>query len=166
MVMELGPPLSKSFTNISRFYVPTDSEHKFHKAGNLVTHRIQTRDPWLRTTDWATTEWGFPWWRKLAVQLIMGSLQNFLYLSKKSWNKPGDILLPWNCGSVLKSSTHNPEKHQSPIEQKPTNNGLIIYKHSARSKLHNIAPEKTKRKLPRPWGGTRKFLTHLTPSFP
>ena len=33
MVIELGPPVSESSTRISKFYAPTDSEHKFRKAG-------------------------------------------------------------------------------------------------------------------------------------
>ena len=32
-VIELGPPVSKSSTRISKFYAPTDSEQKFHKTG-------------------------------------------------------------------------------------------------------------------------------------
>ena len=32
-VIELGLPVSESSTKISKFYAPTDSEHKFHKAG-------------------------------------------------------------------------------------------------------------------------------------
>ena len=32
MVIELGPPTSESSTGISKFYNPTDSEHKLHKT--------------------------------------------------------------------------------------------------------------------------------------
>ena len=32
-VIELGSPVLEPFTKISIFYVPTDSKHKFHKAG-------------------------------------------------------------------------------------------------------------------------------------
>ena len=31
--MELGPPVLESSTKISKFYAPTDFEHKFHKTG-------------------------------------------------------------------------------------------------------------------------------------
>ena len=31
-VIELGPPVLESSTRISKFYDPTDSEHKFHKT--------------------------------------------------------------------------------------------------------------------------------------
>ena len=31
-VIELGPPVSESSTRISKFYNPTDSEHKLHKT--------------------------------------------------------------------------------------------------------------------------------------
>ena len=33
MVIELVPPVSESSTKISKFYAPTDSEHKFNKMG-------------------------------------------------------------------------------------------------------------------------------------
>ena len=32
MVNELGPPVLKSSTRISKFYAATDSEHKFYKT--------------------------------------------------------------------------------------------------------------------------------------
>ena len=31
MGIELGPPVLKSLSRISKFYIPTDSEHKFNK---------------------------------------------------------------------------------------------------------------------------------------
>ena len=32
MAIELGPLVPESSTNISKFYTPSDSGHKFHKA--------------------------------------------------------------------------------------------------------------------------------------
>ena len=31
MVIKLGPPVLESFTRISKFYEPSDSEHKFYE---------------------------------------------------------------------------------------------------------------------------------------
>ena len=45
-----------------------------------------------------------------------------------------------------------PGYDQLAIEQKSTTIGLIIYKHSTRTKLRHLAREKTGGKLPNPWG--------------
>ena len=43
------------------------------------------------------------------VQLLMGTVLRFyIHTPIKSWNNPGDISLPWNCASALKSNTHHP----------------------------------------------------------
>ena len=44
-----------------------------------------------------------------------------------SWNNPGDISLPGNCASVIKSHTHHSD--QLPKKQKPITIDLIVYKH-------------------------------------
>ena len=46
-----------------------------------------------------------------------------------SWDNPGDISLPGNCASVIKSHTHHSEQHQLPTKQKPITIDLIVYKH-------------------------------------
>ena len=44
---ELGTPVSESSTKISKFYDPTDSEHKLHKTRikKLAMHRGQNGIP-------------------------------------------------------------------------------------------------------------------------
>ena len=56
----------------------------------------------------------------------------------KSWNNPGDFSLPRNCASVMKSHTHHSKYSQPPIKQKPTTIDLIIFKHSAHTKLCHL----------------------------
>ena len=48
---------------------------------------------------------------------------------------------------------------------KSTTIGLIIYRHSTRTKLRQLAGEKTEGKLPNPCGNTRKSWAHLPSSF-
>ena len=36
MAIELGEPVSKSSTRISKFYTPADSEHKFDKTETKI----------------------------------------------------------------------------------------------------------------------------------
>ena len=50
IAIELGPPMSESSSKISKFYVPTDSEHKLNKT---------------RIENWPPIEFklGFPWLR-------------------------------------------------------------------------------------------------------
>ena len=49
--IELGPPVSKSSTKISKFYDSTDSENKFHKTRikNWLSIDFEMGSPWLRT---------------------------------------------------------------------------------------------------------------------
>ena len=98
----------------------------------------------------------------------------FIYLSIKPWNNPGNISLPWNCASILKSHTNHPEQHQPPIEPKPTTIRLIIYKHTHThthththilTKLHHLTHGRSQGKLSNPWGSKRKSRTHLPSSF-
>ena len=101
--------------------------------------------------------------------------ESLIYPSIKSRNNPGDIWLPWNCASVLKSNTHHLALHKPPIEQKPTITGLIINKHSthphthththAHNKLHYLVRGRSGGKLSNPWGNKRKSWTHLSSSF-
>ena len=46
---KLGPLVSEPSTRISKFYDPTDSEHKFHKARieNWLSIGFELGSPWL-----------------------------------------------------------------------------------------------------------------------
>ena len=50
MVIELGPAVLQSLTRISKFYDPSDSEHKFHKTRieNWLIAVFELGSPWLR----------------------------------------------------------------------------------------------------------------------
>ena len=50
-VIELGPPVSKSSTWISKFYDPTDSEHEFYerKIKNWLSIGFELESTWLVT---------------------------------------------------------------------------------------------------------------------
>ena len=49
MVIKLGPPMLESLTRITKFYDPSDSEHKFHKTmmGNLLSIDLELGSPSL-----------------------------------------------------------------------------------------------------------------------
>ena len=51
MVIKLGPPVLESLTRISKFYGPSDSEHKSHKMRikNWLSIDFELGTPWLRT---------------------------------------------------------------------------------------------------------------------
>ena len=51
MVIELGRPVSESSTRISKFYNPTDFEHKLHKTRieNWLSIGFELEFPWLGT---------------------------------------------------------------------------------------------------------------------
>ena len=51
MVIELGPPVPKSSTRISKFYNPTDSEQKLHKTRieNWLYIGFELEFPWMET---------------------------------------------------------------------------------------------------------------------
>ena len=46
---QLGPPVSEFLTRFSKFYDPTDSEHKFHKTEieNSLYIEFELVSPWL-----------------------------------------------------------------------------------------------------------------------
>ena len=70
------------------------------------------------------------------------------YISvQKVLEQLGDILLSWSCASVLEWYTHYLQKHQLPIEQKPTTIGFIIYKHSTDTKLYHPVSGRSEEKL-------------------
>ena len=60
--IELGPPVSESSSKISKFHAPTDSKHKFHKAGikNWLPIEFKLRFPWLRIRR-HNHQLGTPW---------------------------------------------------------------------------------------------------------
>ena len=51
MVIELVSPVSESSTRFSKFYDPTDSEHKFHKTRieYCLSIGFELGSPWLGT---------------------------------------------------------------------------------------------------------------------
>ena len=91
-VIELGPTLSESSTGSQNFMPLADPEHKFHKTGieNWLPIGFSLRSSWLRT---------------LFITLLnhwQGIVRFY-----KSWNKPGDVSLPWNCASVIELITQS-----------------------------------------------------------
>ena len=72
-------------------------------------------------------------------------------------------LKQYHCSQIPQPSPRvasNSNRTKTPI------NGLIVYKHSTRTKLHHLTRETTQGKLRQPWGNTSKPWTHLPPSFP
>ena len=51
-------------------------------------------------------------------------------------------------------------------KEKTTTIGLIIYKHSTRTRSHQLVRGMTEGKIPHPCGNTKKSWTHFPPSFP
>ena len=109
---------------------------------------------------------------------MRGVSKSFIDSSTKSWSNSGDISLPWNCASNIKSHSHHPEWHQPPIEEKlPSHRlasayraktshlGLIIYTHSTCTNLRYFAHDKIEGKLPNHCGNTKKSCTYLSPWF-
>ena len=146
------------------------SEHKFHKARieNWLPIGFERGFPWMETSSYnhrLETCW-------VEVRLIGTHSSTNNGDDSKTICIPIHKLLeqPWihftslKLSSVLKSNTHHPEWHQSPIEQKPTTISLIINNHSARSKSRQLTCEKTEGSS---WTSrvTRKSWTHFSPSF-
>ena len=100
-VNELGLPLLESPSRISKVYAPTDSEHKFNKTEikNWLPIGYNLRSSWLGTCSHNCHTMFICYWEEPS---------GFIYLLIKSWNNPGNIWLPWNCASVLKSHTYHP----------------------------------------------------------
>ena len=59
----------------------------------------------------------------------------------------------------------SPRVASTPIEQKPTTIGLIIYRHFTRTKLRHLARGRSERKLSNPCINKRKSCTNLPSSF-
>ena len=81
MVNELRPPVLESSTRISKFYAPTDSEHKFNKTEmeNWLPIGYNWEPTVITTTLCSSANW-------VSLQV--------LYPSIKFWNNPGNISLP------------------------------------------------------------------------
>ena len=118
-VNELGLPLLESPARISKLYGHTNSEHKFTKMEieNWLPIGYNLGSSWLGTCSHNGYTMFISSWEELS---------GFIYPSIKSWNNPENISLSWNYASVLKSYTHQPDYHQSPIKKNPA---TIIYKH-------------------------------------
>ena len=71
MIIELGPPVSKSSTRISKFYNSTDSEHKLHKTRIENWHSIgfELEFPWMETYSQVITT------APCSTNSMMGSLK-------------------------------------------------------------------------------------------
>ena len=90
-VIELGPPVLESSAGSQNYMSFFDFEHKLNKT------EIEN---WLPI--------GFNLALK-TITLCIPIHRGFIYPSTKSWNDPGDISLPWNCASVIKSHSQNSE---------------------------------------------------------
>ena len=101
-VNEPGPPVLESSARISKFYAPTDSEHKFNKTEieNWPPIGYNLWSFWLGTHSHNCYTMFIHQWEEPS---------GFICLSIKSWNNPGNISLPRSCASVVKSHKHHPE---------------------------------------------------------
>ena len=92
-VIELGLPVLESLTESQNFMPPLILNTNFIKReSKFATHRIHSL-----THNHST------------IQPLMRRVLSFTYPSIKSLTNPGDISLPWNCASVIKSHTHHSE---------------------------------------------------------
>ena len=101
-VNELGLPVLEPSARISKFYAPTDSEHKFNKTEieNWPPIGYNLWSFWLGTHSHNCYTMFIHQWEEPS---------GFICLSIKSWNNPGNISLPRSCASVVKSHKHHPE---------------------------------------------------------
>ena len=71
--------------------------------------------------------------------MVVGVKKKIVYPFIKSWNNSGNISLPLNCVSALKSHTHHPWLHQPPMNHIILNSGkckyLIISKNVANKSI-------------------------------
>ena len=129
-----------TLTKILKFYVPTNSEHKLHKA---------------RIKNWLPIEF------KLGFSLLRICRHNHqLETLTGSPTTENPKLNCWNCASVTKS--HSWYLH--PIEQKLNTIGLIIYKYATNTKFCYLPNNKTEGKLPTP-GATQGNLDLTFPPY-
>ena len=119
--MELRPPVSESPTSISKFYDPTDSEHKFHKT---------------RIENWQSIgfELGFPWLRTYCHNhYTMLQIWHTVWLGDL-WTIRGTFHFPWTV-QVLSKSILSIQSSMKPQQKTTTICCLIICKYFTQTKL-------------------------------
>ena len=111
MVIRLGPPVLESLTRISKFYGPSDSEHKSHTMTikNWLSIDFELGTPWLRT--YSHNYYTMLWW-------VFNFYISILKVLKQFWRSFTSL----NCASALKIHTQHPEQHQIPAK---TNQHLL-----------------------------------------
>ena len=103
--------LSESSTRITNFMLPLLPPLLL--SINIIKQESRIGHP--QKLNWDLPDW-LPMVTTTTLSCYWEKSYYFIYPSIKYWNNAEDILLPWNCATVLKSHTHQQEHHQPSVD--------------------------------------------------